>query len=134
MVSRDNVRIAFLLVALNALDDMACDIRNDFLNAEHKENILFVNGKECRVDQGEALVITRKPEGPLPTGYWPELYVKPECKTEMISRFQKLIGNLQLAMELGRIDILMEVSMLSQLLANPMEGNLKRLYLTCHFC
>ncbi len=37
VVSRDSVRIAFLLAALNDLDVLACDIGNAYLNAPCRE-------------------------------------------------------------------------------------------------
>ena len=47
VVSRDSVRIAFLVYALNDLDNLACDIYNAYLNAPCLEIILFVAGMEC---------------------------------------------------------------------------------------
>ena len=47
VVSRESVKIAFLIAALNDLDIMSCDIGNAYLNAPCKEKIWFVAGKEC---------------------------------------------------------------------------------------
>jgi hypothetical protein len=47
VVSRESVKIAFLIAALNGLDIMSCDIGNAYLNAPFKEKIWFVAGKEC---------------------------------------------------------------------------------------
>ncbi|KAL7523049.1 hypothetical protein ACHAWF_000341, partial [Thalassiosira exigua] len=46
VVSRDSVRIALLVAALNDLDIFACDIGNTYLNAPCKECICFVAGHE----------------------------------------------------------------------------------------
>ena len=46
VVSRDSVRIAFLIAALNDLEILACDIGNAYLNAPCKERIWFVAGPE----------------------------------------------------------------------------------------
>jgi Reverse transcriptase (RNA-dependent DNA polymerase) len=46
VVSRDSIRIAFLIAALNDLDILACDIQGAFLNAETKELIYMVTGLE----------------------------------------------------------------------------------------
>jgi Reverse transcriptase (RNA-dependent DNA polymerase) len=46
VVSRDNIRIAFLIAALNELDILACDIQGAYLNAETKELIYTVTGLE----------------------------------------------------------------------------------------
>ena len=47
VVSRESVKIAFLIAALNDLDIMSCDIGNAYLNAPCREKIWFVAGKEC---------------------------------------------------------------------------------------
>ena len=47
IVSRDSIKIAFLLAALNDIDVMACDISNAYLNAPCKEKIWFIAGPEC---------------------------------------------------------------------------------------
>ena len=47
VLSRDSVRIAFLVYALNDLDNLACDIYNAYHNAPCLEIILFVAGMEC---------------------------------------------------------------------------------------
>ena len=47
VVSRDSVKIAFLLAALKDIDVMACDISNAYLNAPCKERIWFIAGPEC---------------------------------------------------------------------------------------
>ena len=47
VVSRDSVRIAFLVAALNDLDVFACDIGNAYLNAKCREKIWFEAGVEC---------------------------------------------------------------------------------------
>jgi hypothetical protein len=50
------------------------------------------------------------------------------CDEEHSPRFRQIIGILRWATELGRIDILTEVSMLSQYQASPREGHLEALY------
>ncbi|KAL7547473.1 hypothetical protein ACHAWF_010771 [Thalassiosira exigua] len=46
-VSRDSVRIALLVAALNELGFFVCDIGNTYLNVPCREIIWFVAGKEC---------------------------------------------------------------------------------------
>jgi hypothetical protein len=60
--------------------------------------------------------------------YQPELDVSNELGPELSSRYLQLIGIAQWAIELGRIDIHHEVSLLSQYQANPRVGHLKALY------
>ena len=59
VVSRDFVRITFLLAALNILEIIVCDIGNTYLNAPCQENILFLGGYETSNNKGKVLVITR---------------------------------------------------------------------------
>jgi hypothetical protein len=46
VVSRDSVRIAFLLSALNGLDILAADIGNAYINADAREKVYFEAGDE----------------------------------------------------------------------------------------
>jgi hypothetical protein len=46
IVSRDSVRIAFLLAALNDLKVLAADIGNAYINADAREKVYFVAGDE----------------------------------------------------------------------------------------
>jgi hypothetical protein len=60
----------------------------------------------------------------LPSGYRPELDVSNYCNDEEENYFQQQIGVLRWAIELGRIDITAEVSML----AAPRHGHLQALF------
>ena len=259
VVSRDSVRLAFLIAGLNDLDVLAGDVTNAYLNAKCREKIWFEGGIETGEDRGKVLIITRalyglkssgaawradlaatlrdlkftssqadpdvwlrnagthydmvlvyvddilifakdpkvtmlelgklyelKPESvkepdiylganmekvqlpngrvewamgskafiknaikvvealiakddpeaklkttarnPFPSGYKPELDVTPELNDEMGSRFLQLIGILRWAIELGRLDVFVEVSQLSQHQALPRRGHLEALY------
>ena len=44
VVSRDSVRIAFLLAALNDIDILAADVGNAYLNAPTKEKVYTTAG------------------------------------------------------------------------------------------
>ncbi|KAI2506538.1 Reverse transcriptase (RNA-dependent DNA polymerase) [Fragilaria crotonensis] len=59
VVSRDSVRIAFMLAALNDLDVLACDIGNAYLNAPCREKVWFVAGPEFGSRQGTVIRIVR---------------------------------------------------------------------------
>jgi hypothetical protein len=59
VVSRDSVRIAFLIAALNDVDIMACDVSNAYLNAPCREKIWFVAGPEFGSRQGQVVKIVR---------------------------------------------------------------------------
>ena len=57
VVSRDSVRLGFLIAALNGLNVLAGDIQNTFLNADCREKVYFIAGKECGPLQGRKIVI-----------------------------------------------------------------------------
>jgi hypothetical protein len=81
--------------------------------------------------------LKKKATAPITTDYRPELDASPELNPSDAAYYQSLIGILQWAVELGRIDITCEVSMLSSLLALPCEGHLQQVYhifayLKCH--
>jgi hypothetical protein len=57
----------------------------------------------------------------------PELDSLPLLNDKLTSCYQGLIGILQWATELGRLDILMPVSLMSSYMAAPREGHLKQL-------
>jgi hypothetical protein len=65
---------------------------------------------------------------PLSIDYRPEIDVTPELGEADASYYQCLIGVLRWIVELGRVDIDVEVSMMSSHLALPREGHLKELY------
>ena len=65
-----------------------------------------------------------KVSAPFPSNYKPELDVSPLCDDEDANYYQQQIGVLKWAVELGRIDIATEVSILSSYMAAPREGHL----------
>jgi hypothetical protein len=67
-----------------------------------------------------------KAETPMQTSYRPELDVSPELEPQEAAYYQSLIGILRWIVELGRVDICLEVSMMSSHLALPREGHLQQ--------
>jgi len=65
---------------------------------------------------------------PLPLSYRPEVDVSPALSQEMTTCFQTGLGILWWIVELGRLDILTEVSMLAAHNALPREGHLEAMY------
>ena len=65
---------------------------------------------------------------PLSSSYRPELDTSPELKEDGLQRYQELIGVLRWAFELGRVDILLETSMMSTHLALTQHRHLEQLY------
>ena len=70
------------------------------------------------------LKILSKAETPLTTSYRPELDVSPELTPRDSAYYQSLIGILRWIIELGRIDIGLEVSMMPSHLVMPRKGHL----------
>jgi hypothetical protein len=75
------------------------------------------NVKQLLLEENRYLKTTAKT--PFPSGYRPELDTSDELKGELASRYSQLIGVLRWMIELGRVDIYYEVSILSQYLALP---------------
>ena len=74
---------------------------------------------------------------PIKCGYRPEVDVTAELGREGHQYYQELIGILCWAVEIGRLDILLDVSLLSSFLASPREGHLEQVihifgYLKAH--
>mmetsp|Transcript_25131 Transcript_25131/g.35990 ORF Transcript_25131/g.35990 Transcript_25131/m.35990 type:complete len:379 (-) Transcript_25131:1183-2319(-) len=60
VVSRESVRIGFVLAQLNEVDIMAAEVGNAYLNAKTKEKVYIITGPEFgAVDQGKVVVIVR---------------------------------------------------------------------------
>jgi hypothetical protein len=68
---------------------------------------------------GQSLRTGKGTERPMPKSYRPEVDVSPILDTDLASRYSQLIGMLRWAVELGRIDIHLEVSLLSSHLCLP---------------
>ena len=84
------------------------------------------NVEEAIKTKGRRLPTTNI-ETPMNNTYTPELDVTAELDGEDITFYQELIGVLRWATEIGRVDILLEVALLSQYSAGPREGHLEQL-------
>ena len=80
-----------------------------------REAVSFV--KEKLRKKGKKLV--RKAIAPFANGYQPKLDVSPVLGPKDTTYFQSQIGVLQWMVEIGRIDIITEVSMLASQMAMP---------------
>ena len=89
-------------------------------SVELVKKMLAAEGKEMRFGKSS--------ERPMSRQYRPELDVSRVLSDKMTNRFQQLIGILRWAVELGRVDIMFEVSQLSSHLALPREGHLDAAY------
>jgi Reverse transcriptase (RNA-dependent DNA polymerase) len=69
VVSRESVRIAFLLAALNGLDMLAADKQSAYLNADCMENVYMTCGPEFGHLNGRIGVIVKALYGLRSSGY-----------------------------------------------------------------
>ena len=72
--------------------------------------------------------LPKRAKTPMSSNYRPELDTSHVCDPDEASDFQSFIGILRWMVELGRIDICCEVSMLSSHLAMPRQGHLEQVY------
>jgi hypothetical protein len=96
------------------------------MTSENYIKAAIANVEEKLDKMGERL--PTKCSTPLQSGYRPELDSTAELKIDGIRYYQELVGVLRWSIELGRIDIATEVSMLSTHLAMPREGHLQQIY------
>ena len=67
-------------------------------------------------------------KAPLSNNYRPELDASPELNVEDATFYQSLIGSLRWMVEMGRLDICCEVSMMSSCVSMPREGHLQQVF------
>ena len=82
------------------------------------------NVEEYLLTKGKALP-KKNVNAPFPRGYRPELDITPELDDELANYYQSQVGILRWMVELGRTDIITEVSELASQLACPREGHLE---------
>ena len=86
-----------------------------------------VKNIESSLDDDEKLS-SRGQSVPWSSGYRPEIDVSPLLPPDGIQKYQQLIGTLRWMIELGRVDILHEVSTLSSFQDAPRQGHLDAVY------
>ena len=107
--------------------------------------VTLVNGQECwgfsssqyvqesvknleETLEKQGLKLPARANTPLTSSYRPEIDVSGELQPNQASDYQSYIGILRWMVELGRVDICCEVSMMLSHLALPREGHLQELY------
>ena len=96
------------------------------MSAEKYVDASVKNVEESLAKRG--LRLPTKVYTPLASDYRPELETSAELKSDGIQLYQQLIGVLRWAVELGRVDILLEASLMSTYMAMPRKGHLQQLY------
>ena len=74
------------------------------------------------------MVLRKGTKSPMTSNYQPECDITPELDSVNASYYASLIGILRWIVEMGRIDITCEVSMLSSFIAMPREGHLQQVF------
>ena len=72
--------------------------------------------------------LPKRANAPFTNDYRPEIDVTSELSSQLASYYQSLIGILRWIVELGRIDITAEVSMMASCMALPRKGHLEQLF------
>ena len=83
------------------------------------------------------LQLKKKVNSPLSSGYRPECDVSVECDEEDMRLYMSLIGILRWIVEIGRLDLTCEVSMMASYCVMPRKGQLEQVFhmfafLKCH--
>ena len=87
---------------------------------------LAVENIESRL-KNMGMKLPSKTTTPMVINYAPELDSTPELDSNGITFYQEIIGMLRWAIEIGRVDITLEVSLLSGFQAAPRSGHLEQL-------
>jgi len=88
-----------------------------------------VRNLETHLDkQGKGIKLPKRTMAPWPNDYVSELDDMPELRAEMILHNQSLVGKLHWMVELGHVDMIVEVSILASHMAMPHEGHLLAAY------
>ena len=82
--------------------------------------------KHLDADREKRWKLPVKAETPLRTSYRPELDVTAELQPNEATYYMSLIGVLRWIVELGRVDICLETSIMSSFMAMPREGHLEQ--------
>ena len=93
----------------------------DFGSAQYVKAVVK-NVEEYLTKQGKSLPAQAK--YPLLNGYCPDIDISDKLGSDNASYYQSLIEILRWVVELGHIDICVEVSMLSSYLSLPSKGHL----------
>ena len=74
------------------------------------------------------MILPRGASSPLKNNYRPVLDISTELDTRDAAYYQSLIGVLRWIIELGRVDITSEASMMASHMASPCQGHLEQVY------
>ena len=87
-----------------------------------------VKSVEEHLEKEDKKLMSKKLDTPIPTSYSPDLDITPEQISIDAAYYQSLVGILRWIVELGRVDICLEASLISSHLALPREVHLDKLF------
>jgi hypothetical protein len=76
----------------------------------------------------QGIKLPKRAPTPMVSSYKPELDVSAELDAEMANFYKSQVGVLRWIIEMGRLDITTEVSMLAVHMAAPREGHMRAVY------
>ncbi|KAL7452165.1 hypothetical protein ACHAXS_000270 [Conticribra weissflogii] len=97
----------------------------DFSLSKYVQEAVHNSKKYVEENLPKFYKLTRLAPNPFPTDYWPELDTSSELPPKHASYYQSLMGICRWILELGRVDICTEVSMLSSHMALLYQGHLE---------
>ena len=97
-------------------------------NSSHRYVQEAIKNTEKYIRNNGAQMLRSKTRSPMETNYRPELDVSPLLPPEKANYYQSQLGILRWIVELGRIDIATEVSMLAAHNALPRQGHLAAVF------
>ena len=109
------------------LSKMQVDGRECWTMSAEKYVVASVKNVEEALEK-KGLRLPTKCCTPMSTDYLPESDTSNELKSDGTQYYQELIGILRWAVELGRVDILLETALMSTYMAMPCVGHLNQLY------
>jgi hypothetical protein len=87
-----------------------------------------INNVKDYLKKNGGWTLPKRAATPFAAGYRPEMDTSPELDAEKAHYYMSQIGILRWCVELGRVDIITEVSMLASHLALPREGHLEAVF------
>jgi hypothetical protein len=101
---------------------------DSWCNSSHRYVQEAIRNTEKYIQKHGAKMLRKKTQSPMESNYRPELDISPLLPADKANYYQSQLGILRWVVELGRIDIATEVSMLAAHNALPREGHLAAVF------
>ena len=141
-ISADAMKVMLSIKASIKFKNDKIEVPQNYLGAKLSKKM--INGQSCWSITSEDYIksavqtveeglkkyhwkLPTKLNTPMTTSYLPKLDGTEELDADETQLFQEYIGMLRWAIELGRVDIFLEVSLLSQHQASPRQGHMEQI-------